>query len=804
MSPAALTFCYGFAALILFFWYFLTESDRIKRILGTVLTVGLTGFCLWSVNPPNDVIGADGKTVVTSGKIRRGLDLKGGTSFLIRLIAEPDDDGKMKDITPTMIDQAVEVIRKRVDALGTSEPVITPSGKDRILVQIPGLDPQRLTETRDQLKKVAKLEFRIVHSDSSELVPEIEAGTKVMPPGYGIETMEQERKGVKSESKLLIKKKPDILGSHITRAFVTFQTEYEVNLEFDSIGGDQFAALTKLVGQERSAMAIVLDGKVISAPTVDGQKYPLGIIGGHAQISGGSMGEREAYNLASALENPLQTPVVVEEERSASASLGEDAINSGVKSGLLGVALTIICVLAYYRLAGFIAIVALGVNTIVIFGAMGAFGVVLTLPGIAGVILTLGMAIDANVLIYERLREELAEGKSIKAAVSAAYDKAFSAIFDSNVTTLITAVILFWKASGPVKGFAVTLTIGIIASMFTAMIVTRNLFEWALNLGWIKKITMTDLIKATNFNFLGKRKLAIGLSLAVITASIVLFAVRGERNFGVDFKGGDRLTLEAGGPRPSDNEVRAALAELNLADSVVQTEKSAAKEFITVRSPADTSEKISKHLQAKFPDARFTEQGVEKVGKLIGDELARNSLIALGLGMIGILIYVTLRFEFSFAIGALVALLHDVIITIGFFALFDREMSLVIVGAVLTIAGYSVNDTIVVYDRIREGIKGGRKGSVQEIMNQSVNETLSRTILTGGVTLLTTAGLYAFGGPVLNDFAFAILVGVIVGTYSSIFIAAPIVLWWSGKGGRDLRAEIKQAERAERADVTPA
>jgi SecD/SecF fusion protein len=803
MSPAAWTFCYGFAALILFGWYFVTDSDRIKRILGTVLTVGLTGFCLWSVNPPNDVLGPDGKTVITPGKILKGLDLKGGTSFLIRLVAEPDDDGKMKDITPTMVDQAVEVIRKRVDALGTSEPVITPSGKDRILVQIPGLDPQRLSETREQLKKVAKLEFRLVHEDSAQLVPQIEAGTAVAPPGYSIETMELERKGKKTESKLLIKKKPDILGSHITRAFVTFQTEYEVNLEFDSVGADQFAELTKLVGQKGSAMAIVLDGKVISAPTVDGQKYPLGIVGGHAQISGGSMGEREAHNLASALENPLQTPVAVEEERSASASLGEDAINSGVKSGLLGVVLTVICVLAYYRLAGFIAIVALAVNTAVIFGAMGAFGVVLTLPGIAGVILTLGMAIDANVLIYERLREELAEGKSIKAAVSSAYDKAFSAIFDSNVTTLITAVILFWKASGPVKGFAVTLTIGIIASMFTAMIVTRNLFEWALNLGWIKKITMTNLIKATNINFLGKRKLAIGLSLAVIAGSMILFAVRGERNFGVDFKGGDRLTLEAGGPRPSDNEVRAALAELNLADSVVQTEKSAAKEFLTVRSPADTSEKISKHLQTKFPDAKFSEQGVEKVGKLIGDELARNSLIALGLGMIGILIYVTLRFEFSFAIGALVALLHDVIITIGFFALFGREMSLVIVGAVLTIAGYSVNDTIVVYDRIREGIKAGRKGSVQEIMNQSVNETLSRTILTGGVTLLTTAGLYAFGGPVLNDFAFAILVGVIVGTYSSIFIAAPIVLWWSGKGGRDLRTEIKQAE-AERAKVTTA
>jgi SecD/SecF fusion protein len=486
--------------------------------------------------------------------------------------------------------------------------------------------------------------------------------------------------------------------------------------------------------------------------------------------------------------------VAIEEERTASASLGEDAINSGMKAGLLGVILTFFCVLLYYRFAGLVANIALVVNVLLLFGAMAAFNVVLTLPGIAGVILTLGMAVDANVLIYERLREELAAGKSLKAALNSAFEKAFSAIFDSNVTTLITAVILFLMATGPIKGFAVTLTMGIIASMFAALIVTRNLFEWALSLGWIKGISMTNLIKASDYDFIGKRKPAITLSFVIIIGSMAIFGVRGEKNFGVDFKGGDRLVLEAQGPRPSDNEVRAALAEINIADIQVQTEKSAAKEFLTVRSPADTSTKISEHLQTKFPEAKFKEQGVEKVGKLVGDELTRKSLIALAFGMIGIFIYVTIQFEMSFAIGALVALLHDVIITIGAFALAGREMSLIIVGAILTIAGYSINDTIVVYDRIREGIRAGRRGSIAEIMNHSINETLSRTILTGGVTLLTTAGLYVFGGPVLNDFAFAILVGVLVGTYSSIFIAAPIVLWWSGKGGRDLRSEVKRAE----------
>ena len=791
MTPAVWTFLFGFAVLILFAWYFFTDHERVKRILGSVLTVGIAAFCLWSINPPNDKLAADGKTLLEAGKIRRGLDLKGGTTFLIRLVAEPNDKGEKKDITKTMVDQAVEVIRKRVDELGTSEPVITPEGDDRILVQIPGLDPQRLEEAREQLKKVAKLEFRLVHPQSDQLVGQIEAGAAVLPPGYSIEPYDFEHAGKKIQRKLLIRKKADLLGNHVTRAGAGFGQEgWEVHLNFDSEGGEQFGKLTEQVYNEHSQMAIMLDGKVQSAPGV--KSGP--IYGGSAQISGGNMGEREARNLASALENPLQTPVSIEEQRTTSASLGEDAIHSGIRAGLLGVALTVFCVLIYYRFAGVIANIALAVNVVLLFGALASFGAVLTLPGIAGIILTLGMAVDANVLIYERLREELAEGKSVKTSVEHAFERAFSAIFDANVTTLITAVILFWKASGPVKGFAVTLMMGIIASLFTAMIVTRNLFEWALTAGILKKVKMWNLIGATHIDFLGKRKIAITLSILVIAASIGIFALRGEKNFGVDFKGGDRLTLEAAGPRPTDNDVREALKEIHLADSVVQTETSAAKEFVTVRSNEGTGTKIADHLTEKFPAAKLKVVGMDRVGGLVGGELAHNSIIALVLGMVGILCYVTLRFEFPFAVGAIVALLHDVIITIGAFALFGRELSLVIVGAVLTIAGYSVNDTIVVYDRIREGIKSGRKGSVQEIMNQCVNEMLSRTILTGGVTLLTTVGLYIFGGPVLNDFAFAILVGVLVGTYSSIFIAAPIVLWWSGKGGRDLRTEIKRGE----------
>jgi SecD/SecF fusion protein len=411
------------------------------------------------------------------------------------------------------------------------------------------------------------------------------------------------------------------------------------------------------------------------------------------------------------------------------------------------------------------------------------FNFVLTLPGIAGIILTIGMAVDANVLIYERLREELATGKPLNVALNAAYDRAFSAIFDSNVTTLITALILFWKATGPVKGFAVTLTIGIVASMFSALLVTRNCFNWAIASGVLKRVTMSNLIKATNFDFLSKRRLSVGISALVILVSVVVFVLRGEKNFGIDFKGGDLLVLE-GQKKVDEGDVRAALKQIDLEESVVQTEKSGGKEFLTIRSAPGTSDRIEKLLDEKFPEANFRVEQTDKVGKLVGDELARNSLIALGLGIIGIFIYVTARFEFAFALGAIIALLHDVILTIGAFALFGRELSLIIVGAVLTIAGYSINDTIVVFDRIREGMRKTKAGSLQFIMNRAINETLGRTILTGCTTLLATLALYVLGGPVLHDFAFTILIGILVGTYSSIFVASPIVLWWSRWTGK--------------------
>jgi SecD/SecF fusion protein len=788
MSPAA-TFFAGIGLLVLFGWYFATDSERIRRLLGTVLTIAITAFCLASTYPPFDQKRADG-TIVRPGKIHLGLDLQGGTSFLIRLEPAASAEGTKRPITKSMVDQAIEAIRKRVDQFGVSEPIITPQGTDRILVQIPGLDAAKIQEARTQLQRVAKLEFRLVYPDSGQRLQDIDAGKEVIPPDYRIETytMRGEENEKPRQERLLIKKKADLGGDRVTESHAYYGNEgWTVQLKFDGEGAKKFGEIT--AAHKGHRFAIVLDGVVISAPVIRDAIY-----GGDAIITG-KFDETEARGLASVLENPLQTPVKIEEERQVSASLGSDSIKSGIYSGIAGFALVVVFMIIYYRLVGLIADIALGINCIMVVGALGMFNSVLTLPGIAGLILSLGIAVDANVLIYERLRDEIKQGKTLRTAIDTSYAKAFSAIFDAHVTQFLTAVILFWLASGPVKGFALTLTIGIVASMFSSLLVTYTCFSWAFALNVLKKVSMLHLIRSKDFDFLGNAKKFILVSgLATVLCLGVLF-VRGERNLGADFKGGDLMVLSAA-QKLTPDQIRAALANTGFQNSVIQSEHVANRDLIGIRSDAGTADKIRAKLQEALPNAGLKFEQTDHVGALVGSELARNSALALTLGLIGIFIYVSMRFGTSFAVGSLAALAHDLIITLGIFALSGRELSLIMVAAVLTIAGYSINDKIVVFDRIRSGLRDRLSGSVAQVMNHSINDTLSRTILTGGTVLLTVLALYFFGGPVLNDFAFSFLVGVIVGTYSSIFIASPIVLWWTRARGKDtasLRREVTQA-----------
>jgi len=756
--------------LVLFGWYFATDHGPRKRLLATALMLVLVVFSIATIWPPQR-------------KIALGLDIQGGTSFLIRL------KGGDKEVTKGMLDQAVEVIRKRIDVFGVSEPIISPVGSDRILVQIPGLDTAKIQEARDQLSRVAKLEFRLVYPDNGERLREIDQGSQVIPPEYRIETYKQQHvaEGEKPvEERLLVKKKADLAGDRVSSAGASYERDgWVVHLRFDSEGAKKFGDITAANIHHR--FAIVLDGVIQSAPVIQDAIY-----GGDAQITG-RFTEEEARGLASVLQNPLQTPVSIEEERSISPTLGADSIRASILAGLVGLIITLVCVGIYYKIPGLVANIALIINLILLVGALTMFHFVLTLPGIAGIILTIGLSVDANVLIFERLREEMALGKSLKIALNTAYEKAFSSIFDANVTTLITAIILFWQARGPVRGFAVSLTFGIFASLFTALIVGRNALGWLVDTGRLKRISMLHLISAQNINFLGKGFIACMCSLALLIAGGAAFYLRGERNFGVDFRGGDLITLSAPG-KIDIGQVRHVLEPLGFGDASIQESAQGGKRYITIRTPLNTSDKVEKQIMQTLPNVGFKVEGSERVGALVGGELAKTSLMALGLGILGILIFVTFRFELSFAVGAIVALLHDVLMTVGIFALLGRELTLTMVGAVLTIAGYSINDTIVVFDRIREGLASGRRGTIEEIMNSSINQTLSRTILTSTVTLIPILCLFFFGGAVLRDFSLAIIIGVIVGTYSSIFIASPIVLWWTRArgGGTALRREITQ------------
>jgi SecD/SecF fusion protein len=566
----------------------------------------------------------------------------------------------------------------------------------------------------------------------------------------------------------------------------------EILLRFNSEGADKFAEITKAnVGR---MMAIVLDGVLYSAPRINEP-----ITGGNASISG-SFEIKEAFELANVLENPLEAPVKIEEQRGVGPSLGADSIRSGVRSAVIGVIAVAVFMLVYYMIAGAVANVALMVNLIILLGVLCSIGTTLTLPGIAGIVLTAGMAVDANVLIYERLREELAAGKSMRGAISAGYSKAFTTIFDSHVTTLISSLVLMLMGTGPVKGFGVSLTIGVAASLFTALVVTRLLFDWMLSRNMIKTLKMLHLVKGAHMDFMRYAKPAFALSWTIIFIGLGWGIKRGHDVMGVDFAGGAMVRLSS--PQPVDvSKVRSILENAKLGEvsitrfqgsdlqgvqvtvGIPESKNRAGNAENSGASAQEAGQKVEQLLMSQMPEAKFGRLGIETVGASVGAEILRSALISSLLAMFGILVYVAMRYEFSFAVGAIVAIIHDILMTLGCFFLSGRELNAPIVAAILTIIGFSINDTIVIFDRIREDLKMGVRGTFREIMNKALNQTLSRTIITSGTVFLATLSLYLFGGGVINDFAFTFLVGIITGTYSSIYIASALVLWWH-KGQR--------------------
>ena len=731
-------------------------------------------------------------------KIKLGLDLKGGTSFRLQMdLSKIDVTGRGQ-----AIGQAVEIIRKRVDRFGVAEPVIQPEGESRILVQLPGLEEEKQAEARKTIERTAYLEFRLVHQDNEKLVSESLSDPRfVTPVGYQKLTREETREGRANTRTYFVKVRPEMTGKHVQRAYIQYDElgRPYVALSFDQEGAVVFGRVTAAnVGRQ---LAIILDGELYSAPVIQDA-----ITGGRAQITG-SFSIAEAQELANVLENPLEAPVKIIETRSVDPSLGRDSIHSGVKAALIGSIAVVVFMVVYYMVAGVVADLALILNMVILIGVLAMFGFTLTLPGIAGIVLTIGMAVDANVLIYERVREELAANKPLRTAIAAGYQRAFIVIFDSNFTTILTAAILIWLGSGPVKGFGVTLTIGLIANMFTAVFVTRWAFDWMVAKGWIKSFNMMHVFRhIPHINFLGVWKLAFAISWALILAGMISFVNRGGlyigkgKVYGIDFAGGDTVTMSFA-QRVDADKLRNALNAAGFSESYIQYQRSltGGSEVLSIKLPEGAADKVVPELQKDFPEAQLKAIGTERVGAVVGKELLKQALWAVAASLIAIMIYVGFRFgEFSYGLGALISLIHDVLMTIGWFCLTGRTFSMPVVAAILTLIGYSINDTIVVYDRIRENRKltGGRLNYF-DLINRSVNETLSRTILTAGTVFLCSVALFGFGGSVINDFAFCFMVGVLTGTYSSIYIASPVVLWFH-------RAEAAKASKAAEKKTQPA
>jgi SecD/SecF fusion protein len=725
-----------------------------------VLVIVIAAAAIWFSYPPLDIHDEKGN-IVQEGKINLGLDLQGGMHMILEVDTSKLTPNEVKDAPQ----RALEVIRNRIDQFGVLEPVIQLQGRNRILVQLPGItDRERAKEI---IGRTAHLEFKLV-SDDPELLKRAMDGE----PVEGYEITEHMMRDGKTEQ-LLVRTDAELTGDMLVDATTEFSQQGfgqpYVSLELNSKGADIFADVTgRNVGRR---LAVVLDGEVQTAPVIR-EKIPSG----RAQITG-NFSVQEAKDIALVLRaGALPAPVHIIEERSVGPALGKDSVEKGIHAIIIGGIGVLAFMAIYYLLAGLIADLALVLNILIITGALSYFGATLTLPGIAGLVLTIGMAVDANVLIFERIREESGLGKSLRAAIHAGYDKAFLTILDANVTTLITALILFQFGTGPVRGFATTLSIGIIASMFTALVVTRLIFDVITgNNPKMEKLPMLQFFRQPNIPFIKMRKIAYLVSILVIVVGMTFFAKRGVKNFGVDFTGGTLQQFRFNEVVPV-GEIRDILSKVGLGESAIQ-QFGDGKEVV-VRSFSGKTDEIINGLRERFGPGSFEVMRVETVGPAVGADLRKAAVKALIFAMIGICLYISFRFEFRFAITAIIALAHDVMVSLGMLALTGREISLPVIAALLTIVGYSINDTIVLFDRIREDRKFMRKATQEEIINLSINQTLSRTVLTSLTTLAVVVALFIFGGTVINDFSFVLMVGVVVGTYSSIFIATPLLIDW--------------------------
>ncbi|MEW6631986.1 MAG: protein translocase subunit SecDF [Pseudomonadota bacterium] len=674
-------------------------------------------------------------------------------------------DAGLKYRTSTALTQSIEVVERRVNELGTTEPIVQRQGDDRILVQVPGLqDPQRLKEI---LGQTAKLTFQMV----DDSMP-VQDALKSRPPAGSSVLYSQDDPPIP----YLIYNQVLVSGENLVDAQATYNSQTNepvVSFRFDSKGATRFGQATASNVGKR--FAIILDNQVISAPQI---REP--ILGGSGQISG-NFTAQSANDLAVLLRaGALPATLTVIEERTVGPGLGQDSIHAGKVAGVIGSILVVAFMFVAYGFLGFLANVALALHVAMIVGLLSLLGATLTLPGIAGIVLTIGMAVDSNVLIYERIREERRNGRSVIQAIDTGFSKALATIVDSNVTSLIATVVLFWLGTGPVKGFAITYAIGILTTVFTAFTFTRMLVSI-----WLRRARPKELPRApvtfvppgTKIPFMGIRRWTFALSSVLSILSVVLFFTV-DINYGIDFKGGSLIEVQSKQGDANLGDIRNRLSQLNIGE--IQVQQFGAPNDVLIRVGTQQAgenaeqtviDKVRGELQDQYDFRR-----VEVVGPTVSGELAKQGTIAMLIALVGILLYVWFRFEWQFAVGAIIATVHDVVMTIGFFVITGLEFNQSSLAAILTIIGYSLNDTIVVYDRVREDLRKYKKMPLPQLLNNAVNETLSRTTLTSVTTALALLALVLFGGEVIRSFTLAMLFGVVFGTYSSIFIAAPLLI----------------------------
>ncbi len=699
-------------------------------------------------------------------------------------------------INKNAVSQSLEIIRNRIDQFGVAEPVIVRQGENEIVVQLPGVkDPDR---AMDLIGQTAQLEFKLVADDAgidlNKLIDEaIRAGQwkwgesrkqlNLALQGRLPKGTEIYFQRIVDDKTHRVRKVPILLYSQVlmtgemvknaqVRIGGTFNEPY-VSLDLTGRGGKIFAQITeKNVGKR---LAIVLDDVVRSAPVIREK-----ILGGSAQISG-SFTHEEATDLAIVLRvGALPAPVEIIQNLTVGASLGRDSIQKGLTSGLFGALMVLVFMVIYYRLSGVIADMALLLNILFLFVGLAMLGATLTLPGIAGIILSIGMAVDANVLIFERMREEFALGKSVKSGVDAGFNKAFWSIVDSQVTTLITALALFLFGTGPIKGFAITLSLGIIFNLFAVLFCSRLAYDVLYATRRLKELKFMRFIKQPNFDFMGVKKIAFTVSAILVLIGLFSFVeiLRGDANLGVDFSGGSLLQYKAEKPFRLD-EVRAAFRKNGYPTIDLQQVTGENRLIVKIKKSEDTvghlGEEITSILAREEGDKGFVLESQSEIGSSISEVLRNKAIEAIAISLIGVLLYLAIRFDFSFGLAAAAATFHDVLVVLGICWLMNMEITLLIVTALLTLAGYSLNDSVVVFDRIRENMQKKRDEDFDSIINESINQVLGRTIVTSLTTALVLVALFFFGGSAIHGFSFALLTGVIVGTYSSIFIASPLL-----------------------------